>query len=141
MREIKFRAWDKKNKCWFKEDGAATIYDIHIYPNGDIYTDESERPRNDEYEICLYTGLHDKNGVEIYEGDIIKNCYNSHIFILRYGKYNECDYEYYPSHIGFYLQLIENKKETYDLWGEMDSYTNNVLEVIGNIYENPEMIE
>ena len=134
MREIKFRIWDKEKKYFLNDDlFAITIAGKIVIPSK---YDGKQMEYDDGSSVVLmqYTGIKDKNGKEIYEGDIIKNHHSNDIFELRYGEYNECDYEYYPYHLGFYLQNMIDKKQQYDLWGEMCGYADNMLEVIGNIY-------
>ena len=112
-REIKFRAWNKKDKVMV--DVAA----MNFGPSGfwslieDAY--DAELQLADSYELMQYTGLKDKNGREIYEGDIVKN---------EYGKVMEVNYDPRSAAFGvgdYYFGTIGSGK---------------ILEVIGNIYED-----
>lgn len=108
MREIKFRVWHKSNKNmeYF------TIKDRNYYAfNDDGTADEF-------YEVMQYTNLKDKNGKEIYEGDILKDKYRT------------------PGEVQWHDTLGAWFWDGGFEWGMIE----NPLEVIGNIYENPGLI-
>lgn len=114
MREIKFRAWDKKAKI--------------IYPNiqnhiGNNDTAFGYMIKNDRYVIMQYTGLKDKKDKEIYEGDIVTATRG------RKGKR-------YTTEVVYKVPLFM-LKENETIFIDSASLTNTI--VIGNIYENPEL--
>jgi len=122
MREIKFRAWDKVfNLMW----------DKNSFTSGktSVLFDWIERNKDPKGIILMqYTGLKDKNGKEIYEGDICGSeaVYSDNFqYEIRYG-----DGKYYISNEnGVQDDLIREVIRMYK------------LEIIGNIYENPELIK
>jgi len=121
MREIKFRAWLPVGE-WL-EDGSAQKYEM-VGP--DALSFEEFEPLADLLENCenlmQFTGLKDKNGKEIYEGDI----YNIGDENIKYlVEWNDCGL------IGKQLGSSSYAGLTY--WIKQ-------IEVIGNIYENPEII-
>jgi len=112
MREIKFRAWLK----------TAEIMD---YPRSNKSLFMWAEDKNQEMDIMQYTGLKDKNGVEIYESDLVKT--EKGIFQLTI----DC--------FGPELSGYDNGDYYY---GDVSEYHNwNEFEVIGNIYENPDLLE
>jgi len=125
-REIKFRAWDKKTKQFIPPEIFAVGFTGHVWE----WNTEKKRLSNadGQYELMQFTGLKDKNGKEVYEGDIIKK------LITREG--------FEPEH-----SFTEVKwKKVEDNWDQdgfvgFTTYPAEDGEVIGNIYENPELLK
>lgn len=144
MREIEFRIWDKKEKemnkielldlaegddFWY--DGETTIWDT-------IYDSVGEQ---DRFIIMQYTGLKDKNGVKIFEGDVVY--YND--FTSVYG-FKATGVVVYTQDCMFEIEYddkyIKNHKSTRPLvCNENPIFTEKKIEVIGNIYNNPELLK
>ena len=122
-REIKFRAWNKKEKYMeIVDDLQMFSNDLSIgIPSKDYFL------RKDDVELMQYTGLHDKNGKEIYEGDIVKyrDSRGQHIEKVIFDK--GCFYA--GMHWGSSTRLAPKLINT------------RITEVIGNIYDNPELLE
>ena len=115
MREIKFRAWDKnKNKM---------VYPTKKYTNGGLlewFEDE---------DLMQYTGLKDKNGKEIYEGDVVKTG----------GDFGEVLYD--DQHSGFIILFQPHSAKKKSGCATLAStWPSPLKEIVGNIYENPDLI-
>ena len=124
-REIKFRAWHKDLKKMFKI-GQITLEKgtWNFEPNDRDFIGMSI-PSQPSFVLMQYTGLHDKNGKEIYEGDILKVYYKG----MSGVGYVEYDNDYCE-----YKIIINTDKDYFSLWKSID------LEKIGNIYDNPELL-
>lgn len=131
MRDIKFRAWDiKRNKMWSSEqlgnDQVGLLPDGRGFAN--ISGESHDRTVLFEHLIPLqYTGLKDKNGVDIYEGDIVKSrtlkykrIFEKGKVVFKKGKFSIIYYDF--------------TKLEYDL-----DYMHIFVEVIGNIYNTKEL--
>ncbi len=126
MREIKFRAWDKEAKQMFQIDyinfhvQERKVYSVEQVGGGELGAQYSHS--FDKIEIMQYTGLKDKNGKEIYEGDIVS---------IKGGAPYEVEYDY--EWLGYqpWRSFITDE----DMW------MSHNIEIIGNIYENPELLK
>jgi len=129
MREIKFRAWDKEKN---EMTESICLGGLHIPYNSN----------QDNYVLMQYTGLKDKNGKEIYEGDIVA-CErsfwkeNKKICVVEWKEYDAGFNLFYPNDPVDSEVLADRKKEQelsmFQVW-------EHEREIIGNIYENPDLL-
>ncbi len=91
--------------------------------------------------VGQYTGLTDKNGTKIFEGDIVKIIDGKEIFIaaVKFGDYNQPD-KILKTHIGFYFDIANLASYRKDM-GYWFGKTFSEIEVIGNVHDNPELME
>ena len=122
MREIKFRAWDKVRNEFLSAGEVLIAVKAGRNPkHNPQYLDVLESPDlfRDRFVLMQFTGLKDKNGKEIYEGDILGD-----------GIVVEVQF-----HDGKFVGVQSNKKYS------LGDCCGNYGRILGNIYENPELVK
>lgn len=129
MREIKFRAWDKFEKQWMDApiiDGANGKMMAFSPLDGTFVRQFSDA----EVEIVEYTGIDSEDGLEIFEGDIVKQ---------EETLFGVVDTDLELTGVVKMLEgcwVIDSGKDSVYLWSETACH-----QILGNIYENPELLE
>ena len=134
QREIKFRAL-LKNEMYEDEYCCEThemLYTSKDLANSDliVYYEMRDKEIEDDVILMQYTGLKDKKGVEIYEGDIVR--VDGDGLGLGFVEYHESYFRIFRPCV-FSVNLCNHTSTN-----ELDPKNN--VEVIGNIYENPELL-
>ena len=127
MREIKFRIWDEKYNCWETQS-------LELIPNCPLVKQGRV--------IQQYTGLKDRNGKEIFEGDIVEYesetiTHKGTIFPLR-----RAEIVFSNATLGFVLDS-SRRHNIDERWGDyvpVDRGNKARYSVLGNIHENPELL-
>ena len=117
MKNTKFRAWDKKENKWVD-------YPIYIDGEGNIYWENYERGLQEDNDLIVMqsTGLVDKHGIQIFEGDIVILRWSDEVGESHWGKVTiKNPFEYTPEEARYFIYSDE-------------------IEVIGDIYENSDLI-
>lgn len=130
-REIKFRVYDKKLKKYMTLKEYQDLHAIEVETDGTLILSpryrfmDSMMIDTDAFDVQEFTGLHDKNGKEIYEGDI-----------LPFTMYDlKTEYYYIVFRNGEFEAI--NKQDTNFIW--RSAWKESA--VIGNIYENPDLLK
>jgi uncharacterized phage protein (TIGR01671 family) len=136
-REIKFRIWDIFNKTYLKSctGGLNFIFNKQWEPISKFIGSES-------FIVEQFTGLLDKNGKEIYDGDILeyqdwdKNGNTNNL--ERHPKaYYKSEVKYFPAH----FSALDTSGDNHGFILHEDTIKEHNAKVIGNIYQNPDLLK
>lgn len=140
MRQIKFRAWDKENNRFFVptyEAYKGNLSDLLIGLSGDLFLHTMQGTKHESlfperFELMQFIGLCDCNDREIYEGDIIKT--TGYVGVVKY--------EHQTAQYQIIWKDNANRYMPFNVtFSDGDIWKCDYMEVIGNIYTNPELLK
>ena len=134
----KFRAYDGGSLSRMYQPEDVMVGNGNIWINDEDF-DAGEWIVNNDLELMQSTGLKDKDGQEIFEGDIVKRDGVKRPEVVRFGEWTDVDsLGYKEQYIGFYF---ESEHEGQEWLHSVQPQFNHLYKVIGNIYENPQFLE
>ena len=128
MKNIKYRAWAIINECYLNIDSGY----FYLAPDGTFFEITELRNGETDYrevsaDVQLCTGLKDCNAVEIYEKDIVE--FEGGVFLVSHDDENAC------------YALTTRRRGELKIDRNLNGHAASVCKIIGNIYENPELLE
>ena len=131
MRELKFRAYDKVKNCMYYSDNLPDMFFFGHDRKNKMYLSKAVWDKDDETyysdtistDVMQYTGLKDRDGKEIYEGDVVE--------VEEWRTKSDKN----GSHWKWYVYAVSFQNQQW-LPDDLDG-----ARIIGNIYENPELLE
>ena len=129
MREIKFRYWNEQASRYHY--GQAQVFTCLSQQTTGVYDHESDGCRFEQF-----TGLHDKNGKEIYEGDMLRDDYTDEDILIE-------DYSVVVWDKKFCQWAIDNSfaKDGSSFTNLVEYFGRETFEIVGNIFENADLVK
>ncbi len=136
MREILFRGKTQQYTRWIYGDLNHYMCDDGVF----IAENGHSMHRVIKETVGQYTGLTDKNGKKIFEGDIVKA--DDYIFLVKFGKCGGVANAENYGYMGFYFEALSESTKSSARYGLRDDicYFSDI-EIIGNIHDNPELLK
>jgi len=144
MKDVLFKGKSLKDGAWVCGSLYLTTHNAYIIPTHDEFTSAMEKISVDKDTIGQFTELTDKNGKRVFEGDVIG--YTEHKGYLLKSFYAVVSYKDHAASFAYLkLGLDENgcKQSMIHFFNEADEFEEDILpylEVIGNVYDNPELL-
>lgn len=121
VKDLKFKAWDKKAKAWFMDGAVFDLNSSGRYGEFFFDNDQPQNMRDADLVWCQYTGLKDRNGADIFEGDIFQ--------------FSGLEPSTVVSHLGAFGFWLKKEFKAFAAHGYLQEILDDSV-IIGNTYES-----